>query len=416
MIISQLRLNRFQLDARLLIIGSGIIAVSFFGVQNLLKSLYLLRMGYDLSYIGIFSAAGSLTYMVMSLLSGVIASRFGNRSVMLLGGIVTTLGMALLPLAEFVPTSLHYWFPLFTQFVVSAGWAFYNISFVPALMTSASAENRNTAFALSSTFRGLGTFVGTLIGGMLPGFFAFLLNQPVDQPAPYRYALLVGAALGLVALVPILRMESSDTTVQQSSASPEIESAFPFLGMVLLILHVYFGNSSAALCQVFCNAYMDRELHFSTAFIGLLTGIGQFVAIVSPLIAPRLAQRWGNAWILMMTTCGTALSLLPLIYIHNWFGAGIGSLGTLTLSAMWMPALQVYQMEMVSKRWRTIAYGVLSMGMSFTFTSVSLAGGYIATHWGYQSLFLLGVGASLIGSLLMAGMRRVPRLMATHGG
>ena len=66
---NQSPLSRFRVDAQLLIIGSGLIAVSFFGVQQLLKNLYLLRLGYDLSYIGLFSATGSLTYMVMSLLS-----------------------------------------------------------------------------------------------------------------------------------------------------------------------------------------------------------------------------------------------------------------------------------------------------------------------------------------------------------
>ncbi len=394
----------------MLIVASGIFAVSFFGVQQLLKILYLLRLGYDLPYIGIFSAAGSLTYMVGSLLSGIIGGRFGNRSVMLGGGIATIAGMTLLPLVEFVPPAWQDWFPLFTQVLVSGGWAFFNISLVPALMAVSTPQNRNAAFALSSVFRGMGTFVGTIVGGLLPSLFAFLLNQPVDNPAPYRYGLLVGAVLGLAGLVPILRMARTGTTTQQSQEEEEVDAPFPIIAMALLILHVYLGNSSAALCQTFCSAYMDTELGLSTAFIGLLTGIGQFTAIFVPLIAPRMAARRGNGWILMIATAGTAISLLPLVYIHTWYGAGMGRMGTLALSAMWMPALQVYQMEMVSKRWRTLGYGILSMGMSFTFTSVSLAGGYIATEWGYQSLFLLGIGMTLLGSLLMGVMTRRARL------
>ena len=95
--LAQFTQARFSRDTQLLTIATGIFAVSFFGVQQLLKILYLLRLGFDLPYIGIFSAAGSLTYMVGSLLSGIIGGRFGNRSVMLSGGIVTILGMALLP-------------------------------------------------------------------------------------------------------------------------------------------------------------------------------------------------------------------------------------------------------------------------------------------------------------------------------
>ncbi|MEZ4620668.1 MAG: MFS transporter [Caldilineaceae bacterium] len=410
MLNTPLSLRRFTPDAQLLIVASGIFAVSFFGVQQLLKILYLIRLGYDLPYIGIFSATGSLAYMTMSLPSGLIGSRFGNRSVMLGGGIVTILGMTLLPMIEYLPDDWRYWVPLLAQTLVSGGWAFFNISMVPALMTVSTAQNRNAAFALSSTLRGLGTFIGTMVGGVLPSLFALLLSQSVDQPAPYRYALFVGAVLGLGGLVPILRMQRAGTVTKATQEDEEPEAPFPVIPMALLILHVYLGNSTAALCQTFCSAYMDTELQLSTAFIGLLTGIGQFVAILAPLIAPRLAARYGNGWILMTTTGAAALSMLPLIYAQNWLGAGATRLGILALSAMWMPALQVYQMELVTKRWRSLGYGILSMGMSLTFTSVSVTGGYIATEWGYQSLFLIGVVLSSLGSMLMWGMMRAGKL------
>ena len=410
MLATNLSLRRFTPDAQQLILASGVFAVSFFGIQQLLKILYLLRLGYDLPYIGIFSATGSMTYMTMSLLSGMIGGRYSNRSVMLFGGVVTILGMTVMPLVEFVPDPLQYWLPLGSQVMVSGGWAFFNISMVPALMAVSTPANRNAAFAMSSTLRGLGTFVGTMVGGLLPSLFAWLTNQPVDLPGPYRYALFVGAALGIGGLLPVLRMERAGTVTQQAHEEEEPEAPFPVLPVALLILHVYLGNSSAALCQTFCSAYMDTELHLSTAFIGMLTSIGQFVAILAPLIAPRLAERYSNSWILMMATAGAALSMLPLIYVPNWLGAGMGRLGILALSAMWMPALQVQQMSLVTRQWRQLAYGILSMGMSLTFTSVSIAGGYIATHWGYQSLFLIGVLFSSAGALLMWGMMRVTRL------
>lgn len=406
MLTTNLSLRRFTPDAQQLILASGIFAISFFGIQQLLKILYLLRLGFDLPYIGIFSATGSMTYMVMSLLSGISGGRYSNRLLMLSGGIVTILGMTLMPMVEFVPEWAQYWIPLLSQVMVSGGWAFFNISMVPALMAVSTPANRNAAFALSSTLRGLGTFVGTMVGGLLPSLFAWLTNQPVDLPGPYRYALFVGAALGIWGLVPILRMQREGDLSVQAQEEEEADAPFPVLPVALLILHVYLGNSSAALCQTFCSAYMDTELHLSTAFIGLLTSIGQFVAILAPLIAPRLAERHSNSWILMVATGGAALSMLPLIFVPNWMGAGVGRLGILALSAIWMPALQVQQMSLVTKQWRQLAYGILSMGMSLTFTSVSIAGGYIATHWSYQLLFTIGVLFSTAGSLLMWGMMR----------
>ncbi|MEZ4861542.1 MAG: MFS transporter [Caldilineaceae bacterium] len=400
-----LSLARFTPDAQLLLMASGIFSVSFMGVQMLLKILYLIRLDYSLTYIGIFSATSSLAYSLMSLPSGALGSRFGNRTVMLIGGVITILGMALLPWVEFVPAHLHTLLPLVSQVLVSGGWALFNVSLVPALMTVTTRQNRNRAFALNSTLRGLGAFVGTMVGGLLPSFFALLLSQTLAEAAPYRYALWVGALLGLLGLAPILRMRRVTYTVQQDD-SDESAAPFPIWPMALLILHVYFGNSSVALCQTFCSAYMDTDLHLSTAFIGFLTGIGQFVAIFAPLLAPRIAARFGNGRILMVATLGAALSMLPLTFGHDWASAGMGRLGLLVLSAIWQPALQVFQMELVASRWRSLAYGIMSMGMSLTFTSVSFGGGYVATQWGYQTLFLLGVGLSTAGALLMWAMLR----------
>lgn len=409
MYLPQLSLRTFTPDAQQLLIASALSAISFMGIQMLLQPLYLLRLGYDLTYLGIFGATGSLTYMLMSLPSGALGSRFGNRAVMIWGGFFIVLGMLTLPLVEFMPVGWHFGWPLLSQFIITVGWAFYGISMVPALMIVTTPQNRTRAYALSSVLRGVGTFSGTLLGGLLPSLFVLIIGGSVEEPAPYRYALWVGALVALGGIVPILRMSRPARTVERVQQLDE-PVGFPLLPMALLILHVYLGNSSAAVCQNFCSAYMDTNLQLSTAVIGMITGAGQFVAIFSPLIAPRLAARYGNGWILMMTTFGAALSLLPLIYGVHWLGAGIGRLGILALSAMWMPALQVYQMEMVSARWRSLAYGILSMGMSLTFTSVSIAGGYIATEWGYQPLFLLGMGMSCAGSLLMWGMMRARRI------
>lgn len=411
MLNTRLSLRDFTPDAQMLLMASALSAISFFGIQMLLQPLYLLRLGFDLAYLGLYGATGSLTYMVMSLPTGALGSRFGNRAVMIGGGIILVIGMAIFPLVEFVPEGWRFGWPLLGQFLVTIGWAFYGISMVPALMIVTTPQNRNRAYAMSGMLRGMGTFGGTLVGGLLPSLFVLLLGGTTEEPHPYRYALWVGAGLAVMGILPIFRMTRPARTVERVTQADDAVG-FPIWPMALLILHVYLGNSSSAICQNFCSAYMDTDLQLSTAVIGMITGAGQFVAMFSPLVAPRLALRYGNSWILMMTTLGSALSLLPLIYGANWFGAGVGRLGILALAAIWMPALQVYQMEMVASRWRSLAYSVLSMGMSLTFTSVSFGGGYIAEHWGYQPLFFLGMGFSLSGALLMWRMRRAPQLQA----
>jgi len=71
-----------------------------------------------------------------------------------------------------------------------------------------------------------------------------------------------------------------------------------------------------------------------------------------------------------------------------------------------MPAFQVFQMELVDARWRGLAYGIVSMAMS-------LFGGRIAAQWGYGRLFLIAVGLSLLGALVIWGMRRDPAVVVS---
>jgi predicted MFS family arabinose efflux permease len=115
-----------------------------------------------------------------------------------------------------------------------------------------------------------------------------------------------------------------------------------------------------------------------------------------------------------MTTLATAVSLLPLALIPHWSGVAVGGLGVMALAAMWMPSLQVFQMELVEARWRSVAYGIVSMAMSLTFASTSLLGGRFAAQWGYQRLFLLAAGLSLIGVAVIWGMRRSPAVLGSR--
>ena len=49
----------------------------------------------------------------------------------------------------------------------------------------------------------LAAFVGSLIGGALPGFWSRVLGLSLDQPASYRYTLLVAVALLAPSVVPL---------------------------------------------------------------------------------------------------------------------------------------------------------------------------------------------------------------------
>jgi len=398
---SQTQLGR---AARLLITAAGTLAIGFFGISMLLKVLYVLRLGHGPTYIGWFGAAGSITYMSMSLPSGALGSRFGTRKVMLVGAVIMLAGMALLPLTEFVPIRAQNGLPVVSEVITTIGWCLVSVNLVPGLTTATTARNRGRAFALYSAFTSLGMLVGTLVGGLLPGLFGQTLSQTLDMPGPYRLALWTSTIPGLVALIPLglLRPIGQVAIREQTKA----RGPFPFVSMVPMIVYVILRHSGWATCQAFCTPYMDVGLHLSASAIGLITSVGMLLAILAPLITPRLAARYSNGWTLTMSTLGISISLLPLALIPHWAAAGLARLSILVLSAIWLPAFQVFQMDMVDSEWRSLAYGAVSMAMGLGFGTTSLAGGYIIAAVGYRPLFLLGVGLSLAGAAFLWVMLR----------
>ena len=303
-------LPRFRRDVNLLLITIGLLAISFFGFQMFLKTFYILRLGYGLVYLGRFNSASAVSYMALSLPGGALGNRLGATRTMRIGLVMTIVGTAMLPLSESVPSFARYYWPILSTMVVSGGYALFSINLVPALMGLTSDENRNSAYAMSSVMRSLGTFVGTPLAGLLPGVIAVMIGANPDSPAPFRLALWVGPAIGLLALIPLLRIAEAEQ-IDPKADKTTLPGSFPIAPVGLLILFVCFSQAASATCHSFCTAFMDVELRLSTNMIGWITSSGQLASVFAPMLLPMLARRRGNGWTLMATSMGAAASSRP---------------------------------------------------------------------------------------------------------
>jgi predicted MFS family arabinose efflux permease len=200
-------------------------------------------------------------------------------------------------------------------------------------------------------------------------------------------------------MIPLFFIRSGQRVEREQTQ--EKGGRFPFLFVLLLILHVFFGHAVWSVVRVFCPAYMDKSLNLTPLSIGLIVGAGQFVAIGAPFVIPRLSERRGSGWAVMATSVGMIVALIPVVLVRHWIGVGLTTMGLLALSAVWLPVLQIYQMEMVSNRWRSLAYGAVSMALGLSFGFFSLTGGYMAAGGGYRSVFWLGIAFSAAGVLFM---------------
>jgi MFS family permease len=374
-------------DVWMVAIATAFLAASFMGMQQLLKAIYVLRLGFGPEFMGLYFATGALSFSLSSIPGGMLGARLGPRRMMIAGALTMLAGAALLPAVELIPSEL--WVPwlLFAQIIGACGWATFNVNQMTALMTFTTDENRKFSYSFRESMAGFGTLVGALIGGMLPAFFAYLTGTTTAQPAPYRYALIATVFVGLMAMAPLSKIG----VIAVAPKAPTRRAALPpLLPLAILLACGFLNHSAMASSRVFYPAYFDLDFGLPTAVIGLITSAGTALAVATALLGAPFARKYGSPAIMLFASLGLAGSLLLMALTPGWVGGAMGVIIGLALMSMWLPNYQMRLMEMADPAQRALVAGAGSMAMSLGFASMSFNGGHIAASAGYNRLFMLG--------------------------
>lgn len=394
-----LTLRQFNRDIRLYLFASGLVGFCLFsGIFSLLFNLYLLRLGYGPKSIGQVNAIGALAFALSSLPGSLLGGRWGNRRIMIIGLGIAIIGHALVSQAEFIAPALRKHFIIITHSLGLLGIALYIVNGYPFLMAVSSAKERNHVFSILAALFPLTGFAGSLLGGFLPGQFAGLLHLSLDHPRPYSHTLLLASVLLSPAVIALIATRKKS---DQSEKELQTETApLPFRLIALLSFIALLYTASEGAIRTFLNVYLDDALKVSTALIGTLAAIGQFLAVPAALSMPYLVGRYGSIRTFNGSMVCAALIMVPLALIPHWGIAALAFMSTMALAAVRRPAFTVFQQEMMPRRWRTAMAGAAATMTGFGYAGISLGGGYIIESAGYGTLFLLAGSISAIGTLL----------------
>jgi MFS family permease len=306
--------------------------------------------------------------------------------------------------------------------------AIFFVNTAPFLLGSTSTEQQNHAFSIQSAMISSAAFIGSLAGGLLPGFFAGIVGSSLESAVPYRYPLLIAGIMINIGIGALLLARESRThtpvvnplrprrTYPSFFRVPRFDRAQwrnidrQFLKLTLIVSSIrLFQITGMAVLMTFFNVYMDDGLGAPTAQVGLLTGLGRLLAVPVVLTMPLLSERWGNRDLSTAASFSAVLFLLPVAFIPTWWAAGIGYMGVMAGSSIRYTAFLLYVMSMIKPEQRSLMSGVNEMTAGLSFAAMALAGGYIIVNQGYQTLFLVGATLTFIGTLIFWGyFRGVP--------
>lgn len=391
----------FSRDARLLLATQALASISFIGIYLVLFNLYLVRLGYDTGFIGWINGVSFLGFALFSLPSGMIGARRGVRWAVVVGLLGAGIGLTLPPLAEFVPAAWQAHWLVITYILTWLGAALYTVNFIPFLVGVTDLQTRNHVFAFAAAGVPAGAFVGSLLGGILPGWFAELLNIAPDSVAAYRNSLLLGAFLFLLT-TPLLFQTQTWRQSEQRHVEEETRPA-PYRFMALMTLVIVLRLASESAGKAFFTVYLDTNLQVSTIAIGAIVAIGQLLAIPAALLTPLLVNRWGRPRTILVSLIGVTLCMLPLALVPVWSVAAIAYIALMIFSLITQPALTVYTQEMMPTHWRATMSGAATMASGVGQAVMSMGGGYLIAGVGYGAFYWLGALLGACSALCFAG-------------
>jgi MFS family permease len=386
-----------------MLVAVGFQGFAFWGLFASLFNLYLLRLGYGPPFVGLVLGCGGLAWALAGLPGGSLARRFGLRFPMVGGMALLAVGLTLSSLSGLVPPAGRRGWILTTYVLTNLGGGLSNVSIAPALMTFSDDEARDHLFSARFTLLALAGFAGSLVGGWLPGRLATLSGTSLQDPAPYRQALVVGSLLcypavwAMGAIREPASTTATPTTRHARRQRPPYGVLLPLCMVTLLRILGEFGVRN------FFNVYMDAGLDASTAQIGTWMGSAQLLAGVAALSAPLLAARWGREPTLTGAALGAGLSILPMALISHQGVAGLGFVSMTVLASIARTTITVYGQRLVSVTWRPVLAGAVSMVAGLGSALMSLAGGTVITNLGYRAFFLANATAVIAGAALFWG-------------
>jgi MFS family permease len=400
----------------LLCVWSGLVAV--------LYNLYLLRLGFDTSTIGLLGGFGALVWGLAALPAGSLSNRIGLRNSMQLGGGLYGLGVALALLVEQLPPAQWLAWLLGTGMVMNIGIAFVMVNAAPYIMTVTGGYERPYAFAAMAALSPIAAFAGSVLAGLLPALLASWHGLRLDQPEPYRLAMWAGPILCWSGLVPMFGADPGRVVTAAGSGPSEatpVAAARAPLGLLtfwaLVIFLVALGEGAV---RMFFNVLMDRGLHLSTAAIGFMIGAAHLLPIIVALALPLLLARWGTGHALLrgIVVLAACLALFalgaqvavqpePAIRPGIWLVGAAYLAVTATLTVVGT-ARDMFGQEIVLPRWRTSSQAAAMLGLALGLAVAGVVGGALIEALSFGALYLAGALSALAAAGLLFGYLHRP--------
>ena len=338
---------------------------------------------------GLLSGAIMLGYLLFSLVSGMLATRFGPKRIVIASLLCGALSMF------FIGRLSGFFSLLFFSFAMGAGGAGAHISMTTLPM--AWFEERRLGGALGVVTGGAG--LGIIVTGLLLPYLLFHLGKEAWRQC-WLFLALITFGVAVVGWI-LLREKPSQILIPSPSPDGDKESYLPggrrkgFTLQAIFVIYFIFGFAYNIYATYFV-AFMVEEIHLSEKTAGNIWALFGWMCMGSGLIWGFISDHLGRRKALLWNNGIISLSVLLPLLLHQPFFLGLSAflfgvtfLGTVTVIAASIGDQAVKKKASV--------YGLVTLIHGIGQFLGTTSGGYLKDLTGSFQLTLI---VSLVGFLL----------------
>lgn len=410
-----------------------------YSLQNSNTSSIFESLGADVSHLSYFWLAAPVAGMIIQPIVGLFSdgtwTRWGRRVPYILGGsVVSTLALALMPncpgLLAFAPLAMGAFILLFMDLS-------FNVTMQPfrALVADMLDDSQKTQGYVVQTFLiNLGAVVGAVLPLLMTALGVSDEAQPGQVPDHIAYSYYIGGAiLFLTVLVTACRTREyppeefaryndlrADETHERPGFMALMRNVPP--AMVRLGVTQFFSWAALFLMWTYLKPaitgvvtdHATGEILSTGAtqtWVGVLNGTYPVPACIAALFLGRIAARWGNKPVYVVTLLFGALGFAGLYMLHDQYALMLPMIG---IGIAWAGILAMpYAIlsRSVEPRHMGVYMGIFNFTVVIPQIVIGLTGGAIVTlcfHSDARSMLLLAALFMALAALSVVWVRELP--------
>jgi len=335
--------------------------------------------------VGLIVAIPSLIQFLLSVPSGMVSDRFGQRNLMASSIVIAAVG------AFLASISTTPWMFIVASTLLTFNSTLYHPPAQSYVSDITSPRDRSRALGVWHSGGTTGVSLGPFSVSILMGVLAFGWREI------YGFWI-IPILLGLVGLYfvkpssEIVEEEERRTWNEKDSVDTLFNS-----NMMFLLLSGTVRRFGGGLTTGFLSIWLAEAQGWTVGQIGILLGISSLMGVVASPLGGELASRYGEKrWYsgtLLCTYVFFALAFFAkgfwpffMLYIVSRFFGILGMPANMTLTARFSP-----------RRQRGVGFALSSIPMNVVMPVAALAAAYIADTFGLYYIFLATIGIYFLG-------------------